>query len=191
MAPTSSYDASELHRTLSSLNETKLTLTFKLNLLRSTANSSSAQLATFDDLIDRLVDAGREIWALEACIKEKENSPRVFIAADDDDDEVRHALKQAMALVGSLDVLGEEVMRLKFALEAVDTGTAGTEKNMVKKLAAAGRGGVAGAEGSQHAAKEVAPTRMGSRPVVALSQQLRKPFAVSCVPIFEQLAECQ
>jgi hypothetical protein len=160
------YDASELHRILSTLKETKLTLTFKLNLLRSATASSPTHLATFDNLVDRLVDAGSEVWNLEEGIKEREAS--LFI---EDDEEVRSALKKAMALVGTMDSLVEEVMRLKIVLEGVQSGGAvGGQSKVKDTTVAASEGAVTG--DVQKATKAPAPLLMGRwpLPVVASAQ---------------------
>jgi hypothetical protein len=144
MAPNafSSYNTSELNRTISALNDTKLTLTFKLNLLRSSASSSPTHLATFDDLVDRLVDTGSQIWGLEEQNKNKESGANT----GDNHEDVRKALKSVMVLVGTLDTLGEEVMRLKFALEGVEKAALGSGNNTAKAAtAASNQGGAVGA----------------------------------------------
>ncbi|KAH8773100.1 hypothetical protein F5882DRAFT_465034 [Hyaloscypha sp. PMI_1271] len=157
MAPNafSSYNTSELNRTISALNDTKLTLTFKLNLLRPLASSSPTHLATFDDLVDRLVDTGSQIWGLEEQNKNKESGANT----GDDHEDVRKALKSAMVLVGTLDTLGEEVMRLKFALEGVEKAAVSIGKNTLKTAgAASSQGGAAG--GSQSIAKAATATSL-------------------------------
>jgi len=117
-----SYNISELTRTITTLKETKLTLNFKLNLLRSSAASSLAYLSTFEGLVDRLVDAGRKIWVLEEKLKDKKAGMGAALFVDGDSDEVKSALKEALALSATLDGLAEEVMRLKFKMEAIQTG---------------------------------------------------------------------
>ena len=87
-----SYNISELTRTITTLKETKLTLNFKLNLLRSSAASSLAYLSTFEGLVDRLVDAGRKIWVLEEKLKDKEAGMGAALFVDGDSDEVKSAL---------------------------------------------------------------------------------------------------
>jgi hypothetical protein len=155
MAPNafSSYNTSELNRTISALNDTKLTLTFKLNLLRSSASSSPTHLATFDDLVDRLVDIGSQIWGLEEQNKNRESGANT----GDDNEEVRKALKSVMVLVGTLDTLGEEVMRLKFALEGVEKTAVSSGKNVLKTAtAASNQGGAVG--GTQNIAQAARAT---------------------------------
>ena len=156
MAPNtfSSCNASELNRTISGLNDTKLTLTFKLNLLRSSSSSSPTHLATFDDLVDRLVDIGSQIWGLE----EQNNKNKESGAnTGDDNEEVRKALKSVMVLVGTLDTLGEEVMRLKFALEGVEKAAVSSGKNTLNTTTASrNQGGAPG--GSQSIAKAATAT---------------------------------
>jgi hypothetical protein len=157
MAPNafSSYNTSELNRIISALNDTKLTLTFKLNLLRSSASSSPTHLATFDDLVDRLVDTGSQIWGLEEQNKNKESGANT----GDDHEDVRKTLKSAMVLVGTLDTLGEEVMRLKFALEEVEKAAVSIGKNTLKTAGAASSQGGA-ASGSQSIAKAATATSL-------------------------------
>ena len=116
-----SYNISELTRTITTLKETKLTLNFKLNLLRSSAASSLAYLSIFEGLVDRLVDVGSKIWVLEEKLKDKKAGMGEALFADGDGDEVKSALKEALALCATLDALGEEVMRLKFTMEATQT----------------------------------------------------------------------
>jgi hypothetical protein len=125
------YDASELKRILSVLKETKLTLTFKLNFLRPTAASPPTHLTTFDNLVDRLVDAGSKIWDLEEGVKERE----AFLYIEDSDD-VRNSLKKAMELVGTMDAMGEEIMRLKIALEGVHASGGLGDHDTVKTVVA-------------------------------------------------------
>jgi hypothetical protein len=125
------YNDSELQRILSALKETKLTLTFKLNLLRSAAASSPTHLAIFDNLVDRLVDSGSKMWILEEGVKEREAS--LYF---EDDDDVRSSLKKAMELVGTMDALGEEIMRLKIALEGVQVGSELSGRDTVKTIMA-------------------------------------------------------
>ena len=117
-----SYNISELTRTITTLKETKITLNFKLNLLRSSAASSLAYLSTFEGLVDRLVDAGSKLWIMEEKLTDKENSMGEALFVDGDSDKVKSALKEAIALGATFDALGEEVMRLKFTLEATQTG---------------------------------------------------------------------
>jgi hypothetical protein len=155
MAPNafSSYNASELNRTISGLNDTKLTLTFKLHLLRSSASSSPTHLATFDDLVDRLIDIGSQIWGLEEQNKNKTSGANT----GDDNEEVRKALKSVMVLVGTLDTLGEEVMRLKFALEGTEKAAVSSGKNTLNTTTAASNLGGA-ARGSQSIANAATAT---------------------------------
>lgn len=113
-----SYNISELTRTITTLKETKLTLNFKLDLLRWSSASSLAPLSTFEGLADRLVDAGSKLWLMDEKLNGKESSMRAALFVDGDSDKVKSALKEAIALGASLDALGEEFMRLKFTLEA-------------------------------------------------------------------------
>lgn len=113
-----SYNISELTRIITTLKETKLTLNFKLNLLRSSAGSSLAYLSTFEGLVDQLVDAGSKLWIMEEKLTDKENSMGEALFVDGDSDKVKSALKEAIALGATFDALGEEVMRFKFMLEA-------------------------------------------------------------------------
>ncbi|PMD15929.1 hypothetical protein NA56DRAFT_709308 [Hyaloscypha hepaticicola] len=93
-----SYNISELTRIITTLKETKLTLNFKLNLLRSSA--------------------GSKLWIMEEKLTDKENSMGEALFVDGDSDKVKSALKEAIALGATFDALGEEVMRFKFMLEA-------------------------------------------------------------------------
>lgn len=113
-----SYNISELTRIITTLKETKLTLNFKLNLLRSSAGSSLAYLSTFEGLVDQLVDAASKLWIMEEKLTDKENSMGEALFVDGDSDKVKSALKEAIALGATFDALGEEVMRFKFMLEA-------------------------------------------------------------------------
>jgi hypothetical protein len=114
----------ELTRTVTILKETKITLNFKLNLLRSSAASSLANPSTFEGLVDRLADAGSKIWVMGERIKDMESNMGEAVFWDGDSDEVWSALKETVALGATLDALGEEIMRLEFSLEAPQTSIA-------------------------------------------------------------------
>ncbi|PMD32672.1 hypothetical protein L207DRAFT_639947 [Hyaloscypha variabilis F] len=144
MPPTfpTSYNATELDRILSTLKDTKLTLTFKLNLLRSSATGSPTHLARFNALEDQLVHVGQKIWKLEANFDR--NKVGVSLSQKDEyEDVIKHKLKKAMELVGTLDTLGEEIMRLKFTMEAMPA--AGSKAAMKFVSAAGAQEGAAGA----------------------------------------------
>ncbi|KAE9382135.1 hypothetical protein N431DRAFT_458673 [Stipitochalara longipes BDJ] len=128
------YNAAELNRILSMLKDNKLTLSFKLNLIRSSVTSSLTHLSKFNTLEDQMVDFDQQIWMIEARLDQMKANPDEF------DKETKSALKKAMELVGTLDVLGEDIMRFKFALES---SPAGGINNTAQSAAAAGsQGGV-------------------------------------------------
>jgi hypothetical protein len=85
---------------------------------------------------------GQKIWKLEANFDR--NKVGVSLSQKDEyEDVIKHKLKKAMELVGTLDTLGEEIMRLKFTMEAMPA--AGSEAAMKFVSAAGAQEGAAGA----------------------------------------------
>jgi hypothetical protein len=145
-------------RILSGFTDIRMTLNFKLNLLRSDLSSFIASGRASNDLENRLVDVESQIWRLEV---EKEMMEAGIISfnqyADDGDEQVRDTLKMAMALVTTLNVLGEEIETLKVALESVKkvneymdkqqgmlknalTGTINNQSNSISRETSVGNG---------------------------------------------------
>ncbi|KAE8441812.1 hypothetical protein EG329_004265 [Mollisiaceae sp. DMI_Dod_QoI] len=121
------FNEAELNKNIEKLKEQKLTSTIKLNFLRDQATESMTYIQQFEAIENKLFIIDHAICELG----NDEKNRKIIMAAGLGDEEqskegVQKALKTSMSLVARLDILGEDVVRLKFRLEELGAGGGGS-----------------------------------------------------------------
>ena len=130
------FNDSRLERTIEKLNEDRHSQTFKLNLLRQQSSQTSTENQTFGEIEDQLFNVSHKIYELgerrKERLKVKVNAP----GHDQDQAEVDvcKELKNALSLATQLEVIGEDVIRLKFKLDEVSKESATEQKETLQTV---------------------------------------------------------